>query len=116
MRASCHSIDALAQHLGLGSLGFNSAANDEHQHEQSVEHELDAYMASEREASGTDLLMYWHVSFILLHELFNINISTKLKHHQYPIIFRIAMDYFAIQATSVPCEHVFSSSAKTNTK
>ncbi|KIM53028.1 hypothetical protein SCLCIDRAFT_38357, partial [Scleroderma citrinum Foug A] len=34
----------------------------------------------------------------------------------YPIIFRIAMDYFVIQATSVPCEHVFSSSAKTNTK
>ena len=63
-----------------------------HYVEQSVEHGLDAYMASEREASGTDILTYWHVSFILLHELFNINISTKLKCHQYPTIIRIAMD------------------------
>ena len=31
-------------------------------------------------------------------------------------IFHIAMDYLPIQASAVPCERVFSSSAKTDTK
>jgi hypothetical protein len=34
----------------------------------------------------------------------------------YPTIFRIAMDYLPIQASAVPCERVFSSSAETDTK
>jgi hypothetical protein len=34
----------------------------------------------------------------------------------FPTIFRIAMDYLPIQASAVPCECVFSSSAETDTK
>ena len=34
----------------------------------------------------------------------------------YPTIFAIAMDYLPIQASAVPCERVFSSSAETDTK
>ncbi|KIK80797.1 hypothetical protein PAXRUDRAFT_94097, partial [Paxillus rubicundulus Ve08.2h10] len=33
----------------------------------------------------------------------------------YPTVFRIAVDYLPIQAFMVLCEHVFSSSAETNT-
>jgi hypothetical protein len=35
---------------------------------------------------------------------------------EYPTIFRMAMDYLPIQASAVPCERVFSSSAETDTK
>ncbi|KIJ40148.1 hypothetical protein M422DRAFT_101714, partial [Sphaerobolus stellatus SS14] len=34
----------------------------------------------------------------------------------YPRLFRMAMDYLPAQASSVPAERVFSSSAKTDTQ
>jgi hypothetical protein len=34
----------------------------------------------------------------------------------YPTLFRAAMDYLPIQASTVPCEHVFSSASETATK
>ena len=40
----------------------------------------------------------------------------QMKREAYPTLFAMAMDYLPIQASSVPCEHVFSSSAETMTK
>ena len=34
----------------------------------------------------------------------------------FPTLFAMAMDYIPIQATAVPCERIFSSSAETDTK
>ena len=33
----------------------------------------------------------------------------------HPTLFSMAMDYLLIQASSIPCEHVFSSSSETDT-
>jgi hypothetical protein len=35
---------------------------------------------------------------------------------EFPNIYKIALDYLPIQASAVPCERVFSSSAETDTK
>jgi hypothetical protein len=34
---------------------------------------------------------------------------------EFPTLFSIAMDFLPVQATSVPCEHVFSSAKDTDT-
>ena len=34
---------------------------------------------------------------------------------EFPTLFVMAMDYLTIQATSMPCEHVFSSAKETDT-
>lgn len=39
-----------------------------------------------------------------------------MKRKTYPTLFAIAMDYLPVQASAVPCERVFSSSAETDTK
>jgi hypothetical protein len=41
---------------------------------------------------------------------------SQMKGKTFPTVFRIAMDYLPIQASAVPCERVFSSSAETDTK
>lgn len=34
--------------------------------------------------------------------------------HQYPLLYRIALDILPVQASAVPCERVFSSSGETH--
>jgi len=40
----------------------------------------------------------------------------QLHQKEYPWLYTIALDYLTIQASSVPCEHVFSSAGETDTK
>ncbi|KIK25380.1 hypothetical protein PISMIDRAFT_9605 [Pisolithus microcarpus 441] len=42
--------------------------------------------------------------------------TKQSKRKMFPTIFAIAMDYLPIQASAIPCEQVFSSSAETDTK
>ncbi|KIK29766.1 hypothetical protein PISMIDRAFT_88716 [Pisolithus microcarpus 441] len=66
---------------------------------QTVDQEFSAYVTASISPLGSDPLSFW-----------------QLSHTTYPTIFRIAMDYLPIQASSVPCERVFSSSSETTTK
>ncbi|TFY51364.1 hypothetical protein EVJ58_g10610 [Rhodofomes roseus] len=66
----------------------------------SVDRKYAEWVAKGREPEHEDVLLYWS----------NPNVKK-----QWPILWRIAMDYLPIQATSVPCERLFSSSADTDT-
>ncbi|KIK16556.1 hypothetical protein PISMIDRAFT_113133 [Pisolithus microcarpus 441] len=65
----------------------------------SVEQEFNAYVSTPLSPNRTDPLAFWEASKSL-----------------YPIVFTIALDYLPIQASSVPCKHVFSSSSETDMK
>jgi hAT family C-terminal dimerisation region len=86
--------------------------------QQSVKEEYSIYvMGASSAGSMVDTLGFWKVR-IYHHRLsmFKLLNCRHAHEHTFPTIFRITMDYFPIQASAVPCERVFSSSAENNTK
>ena len=83
----------------------------------SVKAEFWKYALAETSSAETDILWFWEVRF---HGPMGHGAMTHLIHEQanrteFPTLFAIAMDYLPIQATSVPCEHMFLSAKETDT-
>ena len=51
-----------------------------------------------------------------LHSCNMLTMRVQMSCSAYPTLYQLAMDYLPIQASSVPCEQVFSSASKTMTK
>lgn len=54
------------------------------------------------------------VFFFLIFLYCSYKACIQVNRHQYPILFRMAMDYLPVMASAVPCERVFSASAETD--
>ena len=85
---------------------------------QSVEQEYMTYTMAALLDKSVNTLKFWKVSNNLI-----IFISILTEWHalqtnrtMFPMIFAIAMDYLPVQASSVLCKRVFSSSSETDTK
>ncbi|KAF5342769.1 hypothetical protein D9758_017026 [Tetrapyrgos nigripes] len=66
---------------------------------QAVQEEVNSYFSEKLSDPKQDELAYWEDN-----------------QARFPTIFRLALDILPIQASSVPCERVFSSSSDTDTK
>ena len=79
----------------------------------SLEMEVDQYLSDPNQ--GTGILEFWQVVLIFLNytsQFLYWHVSQE-HEHRYPRIFHLAMDIIPIQASSVPCERVFSSGKAT---
>jgi hypothetical protein len=94
--ASVEAWQTLDAQYGLGDM-FETAA-DEPGELVTVDEEYESYVKGPLSKPGTNLLQFWTMS-----------------DSTFPTIYSIAMDYLPIQASSVPSERVFSSSAETDT-
>jgi hypothetical protein len=88
--------------------------------EQTVEQEYQAYITAPLSLRNVIILNFWEVgdfvndiSVVLMGHRRHI---AGLTERPFPTLFAMAMDYLPIQASAVPCERIFSSSAKTDTK
>jgi hAT family C-terminal dimerisation region len=79
-----------------------------------LEAEVDTYLAVPNRAEVDTTISFWEVCYIF--NLINACLY-DLQDNQdtFPTIFKFAMDILPIQASSVPCERVFSSSKETIT-
>ncbi|KIK13972.1 hypothetical protein PISMIDRAFT_117870, partial [Pisolithus microcarpus 441] len=89
-------LDALTQQFNIGNMALGLEVQGG---QQSVQEEYQLYINGSCVSETTDPLKFWEVNQM-----------------QFPTLFAITMDYLPIQASSVPCERVFSSSAETDTK
>jgi hypothetical protein len=86
--------------------------------EQSIEQEFQAYITAPLSPANTNILTFWEVSgtVAVSGDVPSTKSIFQISGASYPTLFAMAMDYLPIQASAVPCERIFSSSAETDTK
>ena len=84
-----------------------------------VDDELQRYIDDGilKNSTNFDILRFWHVSLRAAFSFVTVMLMcySKVESHKYPMLFRVALDVLPVQASSVPCECVFSSSKETTT-
>ncbi len=65
---------------------------------------------------GFNLVCFWDVSSLNFVTLLQMNLPClKVNEQAYPLMFSVAIDIWPVQASLVPCEHLFSSGKETCT-
>jgi len=82
--------------------------------EQTIEQEYQAYTTASLQK--VDILKFWEVGGSINGGAQTADGILQMNRSTFPTLFAMAMDYLPIQATAVPCERIFSSSAETDTK
>jgi hAT family C-terminal dimerisation region len=113
-------LGKLAQRYGVADM-LDFSSHDACPIEQTIDEEFLAYTTAAFEQTepgeDADILAFWEVSiYQSSYSLVDRYSFLKANETRFPTFFAIAMDYLPIQASAVPCERVFSSSAETDTK
>ncbi len=97
----------MAQALRDLGIGFSSSGI------QNLEQEVDSYLAVPSREEY-DSIAFWEVCYIM--NLIDTHLyDLQANQNSFPTLFKLAVDILPIQASSVPCERVFSSSKETIT-
>jgi hypothetical protein len=86
---------------------------------ETIDEEYSSYVSSvPKRAGALDPLKFWEVSIYNCRSCYIADIykkNCKTNCETFPTLFKIALDYLPVQASSVPCERAFSSSGDTDT-
>jgi hypothetical protein len=104
---------SLAEEYGLTDMQF---ATPEDVEGQTLEQEYQSYVTAPLSKPGTDMLKFWEVSNLSITSLIYSYTVQQLSKSTQPTFFGMSLDFIPIQASAVPSERVFSSSAETDTK